>query len=168
MNRQREVSTRETFRFKRFARKSYSIFNSIRKTVTIGVLAGSALLSAHAASVEPPERAGIQSKPDTIPDKELDEVVVTASKAQLPLNMTARQVTVITSKEIERSPVRSAEELLNYVPGVDILQRTARCTGGHLPSGGSFDQAAILLNGINLQIHRPATTASTSPSTFQI
>lgn len=151
MNRQREVSTRETFRFKRFARKSYSIFNSIRKTVTIGALAGSALLSAHAASVEPPERAGIQSKPDTIPDKELDEVVVTASKAQLPLNMTARQVTVITSKEIERSPVRSAEELLNYVPGVDILQRGPHGVQADISlRGGSFDQAAILLNGINL------------------
>ena len=30
----------KAFRFKRFARKSYSVFNSIHKAVTIGVLSG--------------------------------------------------------------------------------------------------------------------------------
>ncbi|HBU45589.1 MAG TPA: TonB-dependent receptor, partial [Porphyromonadaceae bacterium] len=93
MNRQKQFSDRKTFRFKRFARRSYSIFNSIHKSVTIGVLSGCALLSAHAASVNPTEKTGIQAKPDTIPVKELDEVVVTASKAPLPLNMAAKLVT---------------------------------------------------------------------------
>jgi len=151
MNRQKQFSDRKTFRFKRFARRSYSVFNSIHKSVTIGVLSGCALLSAHAASVNPTEKTGIQAKPDTIPVKELDEVVVTASKAPLPLNMAAKLVTVITSKEIERAPVRSTEDLLNYVAGVDILQRGPHGVQADISlRGGSFDQAAILLNGVNL------------------
>ncbi len=151
MNGQKQFSDRKTFRFKRFARKSYSVFNSIHKAVTIGVLSGCALLSAHAASVNPAEGVIIQTKSDTIPVKELDEVVVTASKASLPPNMAAKQVTVITSREIERAPVRSAEDLLNYVAGVDILQRGPHGVQADISlRGGSFDQAAILLNGVNL------------------
>lgn len=151
MNGKNQFSNRETFRFKRFARKSYSVFNSIHRAVTIGVLSGSALISAHAASLTPTESTFIQTKTDSISEKELDEVVVTASKAQLPLSLAAKQVAVITSKEIERAPVRSIEELLNYKAGVDILQRGPHGVQADVSlRGGSFDQAAILLNGVNL------------------
>lgn len=151
MNRQNQLFNKKAFRFKRFARKSYSVFNSFHKTITIGVLSGCALISAHAASVNPVENVVIQSKSDTIPEKELDEVVVTASKAQLPLNMAAKLVTVITSKEIERAPVQSVEDLLTHFSGVDVLQRGPHGVQADITlRGGSFDQTAILLNGINL------------------
>lgn len=141
----------KAFRFKRFARKSYSVFNSIHKAVTIGVLSGSALMSAHATSVEPAERIVAHASLDTIPHTELDEVVVTASRVDLPLNLAARQVTVITRQEIERAPARGIEDLLNYVAGVDILQRGPHGVQADISlRGGSFDQTAILLNGINL------------------
>ena len=147
----KQLCTLKVFRFKRFARKSYSVFNSIHKAVTIGVLSGCALASAHAASVNPVETIFNETKSDTIPLTELDEVVVTASKVELPLNLAAKQVTVITSKEIERAPVRSIEDLLNYVSGVDIMQRGPHGVQADISiRGGSFDQAAILLNGVNL------------------
>src|SRR5690554_1398158 len=103
MNKQ-HFNTTKVFRFKRFARKSYSIFNSLNKAVTIGVLSGCALMSAHANSVEPVEQIFFETSTDSITETELDEVVVTASKVALPLNMAAKQVTVITSQEIERAP----------------------------------------------------------------
>lgn len=141
----------KAFRFKRFARKSYSVFNSIHKAVTIGVLAGSALMSAHAASVDPVERTHAESSSDSIPFKELDEVVVTASKVDLPLTLAAKQVTLISRQEIERIPVRSIEDLLDYVAGIDILQRGPHGVQADISlRGGSFDQTAILLNGVNL------------------
>ena len=141
----------KAFRFKRFARKSYSVFNSIHKTVTIGVLTGCALVSAHTASAEPMERVHAMSSTDTIPLTELDEVVVTASRVDLPLNLAAKQVTIITREEIERAPVRSVEDLLNHVAGVDILQRGPHGVQADISlRGGSFDQTAILLNGVNL------------------
>ncbi len=151
------------FRFKRFARKSYSVFNSLNKAVTIGVLTGCTLTTAHASSVKPIENIAIESSTDSIHPTELDEVVVTASKAELPLNLAAKQVTIISNSEIERAPARSIEDLLNYVAGVDILQRGPHGVQADISlRGGSFDQTAILINGINLTIHTPVTTASTS------
>lgn len=147
----KQLNTTKGFRFKRFARKSYSVFNSLHKVVTIGVLSGCALMSAHAVSIDPVERPQTGTPSDTIPEKELDEIVITASKVDLPLNLAAKQVTVITSAEIERSPVRSIEDLLQYVAGVDILQRGPHGVQADISlRGGSFDQAAILLNGVNL------------------
>ncbi len=141
----------KVFRFKRFSRKSYSVFNSIRKVITIGVLSGCALTSAHAASVHPMEKIQIETSPDTIPLKELDEVVVTASKMDLPLNLVAKQVVLISRKEVERTPIRGIEDLLNHVAGVDVLQRGPHGVQADISlRGGSFDQVAILLNGINL------------------
>ena len=139
------------FRFKRFARKTYSVFNSLNKAVTIGVLTGCTLTVAHASSISSIEQIAIEASTDSIPPTELDEVVVTASKADLPLSMASKQVTVITSKEIERTPARSIEDILTYVAGVDILQRGPHGVQADISlRGGSFDQTAILINGINL------------------
>ncbi len=151
MNQKNRHQNKEVFRFKRFARKSYSVFNSIQRTITIGVLSGCALLSAHASSVSPAEKADNPLISDSIPEKELSEIVVTGSKTSLPLNLSAKMVTVITSKEIERAPVKSVEDLLNYFPGADVLQRGPHGVQADISlRGGSFDQTAILLNGINL------------------
>ena len=146
-----QVKKMAVFRFKRFARRSYSVFNSLNKVITIGVLTGCTLTAAHATSVNPIEQIAIETSTDSVAPTELDEVIITASKANLPLNLASKQVTVISSKEIERSPARSIEDLLNYVAGVDILQRGPHGVQADISlRGGSFDQTAILINGINL------------------
>ena len=150
MNR-KQAKTKKAFRFKRFANKSYSAFNSLHKVVTIGFLTGCTLMSAHASSVEPSEAVRLEVKADTIPDQELEEVIVTASKAELPLSRASKLVTLITKTEIERSPAQSVQELLNSVAGIDVLQRGPHGVQADISlRGGSFDQVAILLNGINL------------------
>ena len=150
MNR-KQAKTKRAFRFKRFANKSYSAFNSLHKVVTIGFLTGCTLMSAHASSVEPSEAVRLEVKADTIPEQELEEVVVTASKAELPLSRASKLVTLITKTEIERSPALSVQELLNSVAGIDVLQRGPHGVQADISlRGGSFDQVAILLNGINL------------------
>lgn len=147
----KKFNSLKTIRFRRFARKSYSAFGSMHKVITIGVLAGSTLLSAHAASVTPIERTVVETSSDTVAHKELDEVTVAATKVDLPLSMAAKQVTVIGRTEIERAPVKSVQDLLNYVAGVDILQRSPHGVQADISlRGGSADQVAILLNGVNL------------------
>ncbi|MDR0421990.1 MAG: TonB-dependent receptor [Proteiniphilum sp.] len=147
----KQLKTTGVFRFKRFDRKSYSIFNSLHRAVTIGVLSGCTLTCAHAAAMTPRDRIWVETSADSIPPTELEEVVVTASRVDLPLNLAARQVTVISRREIERSPVRGIEDLLNYAAGVDILQRGPHGVQADVSlRGGSFDQTAILLNGVNL------------------
>lgn len=139
------------FRFKRFARKKFSVFNSLGKAVTIGVLSGCALASAHAASVNPKEKSELQIAPDTLQEVELDEIVVTATKADLPLNLASKQVTLITSIDIERAPVRSIQDMLTHIAGVDVQQRGPHGVQADISlRGGTFDQVAILLNGVNL------------------
>ena len=88
----KKFNSLKTIRFRRFARKSYSAFGNMHKVITIGVLAGSTLLSAHAASVTPIERTVVETSSDTVAHKELDEVTVAATKVDLPLSMATKQV----------------------------------------------------------------------------
>ena len=79
----------------------------------------------------------------------LDEALVSAQKPEI--SRSARSVTIISVKEIENRSIQSIQDLLNYISNVDVVQR-----GGHGVQadislrGGSFDQTAILLNGVNL------------------
>lgn len=147
---QRQLTRGRTFRFKRFAKKSYSAFNSMHKVVSIGVVTGLAmtLLSTSNVSAQTKESGEQQQK---VMEKELEEVMVTASKVSTPINQTARLVTIISREEIQQAPVQSIQELLIYAANVDVVQR-----GGHGVQadisirGGSFDQNAVLLNGVNL------------------
>ena len=147
----RQLNKTTAYRFKRFANKSYSAFSSLQKVVTIGVLTGCALTSAHATSVKPNEAIRMELKTDTIAEQELEELVVTASKAELPLSQASKIVTLITRTEIERSPAQSVQDLLQNVAGIDVMQRGPHGVQSDISMrGGSFDQVAILLNGINL------------------
>ncbi len=93
-----------------------------------------------------------QNSSDSIKIKRvLDEVTVTASRFTLPIAQVAKQVTIISKAEIDHAPIQSIQDLFNYVAGIDVVQR-----GGHGVQadisirGGSFDQTAILLNGVNI------------------
>lgn len=151
MKKKNQVLNRKSFRFKRFSRDTFSVFNSISKVVTIGVLAGCTLQSAHSQSVTSTEKVEITTKQDTIVSDELEEIVISASKTNLPISLSAKLVTVITSTDIERQPIQSIEDLLTHYSGIDIQQRGPHGVQSDISiRGGSFDQTAILLNGINL------------------
>ncbi|MFR9166858.1 MAG: TonB-dependent receptor plug domain-containing protein [Dysgonomonas sp.] len=140
----------KAYRFKRFARKAYSAFNSMHKVVNIGVVTGCMLTFAHST---PTTAQDLLSKSDQfkIEEQELDEVTVTASRIEMPLNQTAKLVTIITKQEIEQAPVKSIQDLLVYAANVDVIQRGGNGVQADISiRGGSSDQTAILLNGINL------------------
>ena len=102
----------KAFRFKRFARKSYSVFNSIHKAVTIGVLSGSTLVSAHTTAAEPMERVHAVSSTDTIPLTELDEVVVTGQGAEIARRRLASNVATVDGMELEKMPHGRVDQML--------------------------------------------------------
>lgn len=139
------------FRFKRFSRKAYSAFNSMHKVVNIGVVMACMLTLAHATKTNAQTVSVQHVHEEGIPEQELEEVTVTASRTETPLSQTAKIVTVITREEIAKSPVQSIQDLLVYSANIDVIQR-----GGHGVQadisirGGSADQTAILLNGVNL------------------
>ncbi len=144
------LEKRQAARFKHFSRKSYGVFNSLQRVVNTGVLAVSTLLFANVATASA-QTTGVEQQTPTTDETELDEVVVTSSRVALPLGIAPKVVTVISRSEIERLPFQNVSDLLGYIAGVDIQQR-----GGHGVQadvsirGGSYEQTAILLNGINV------------------
>lgn len=147
---QKQFNRSTNYRFRRFVNKAYSAFNSMHKSVSIGVLTGCVLTFAHSTQTSA-QTVNTLSESQKISEKELEEVTVTASRVELLANQAPKLVTVITRAEIDRAPVQSIQDLLNYVSSIDVQQR-----GGHGVQadisirGGSFDQTAILLNGVNL------------------
>ncbi|MDR2120393.1 MAG: TonB-dependent receptor [Tannerella sp.] len=108
------------------------------------------LTFAHAASTSA-QTVAAEQQPVKMQEEELEEVTVTASRTETPVSQSAKPVTVITKAQIEQAPVQSIQDLLIYAANIDIIQR-----GGHGVQadisirGGSADQTAVLLNGVNL------------------
>ncbi|MDR2384934.1 MAG: TonB-dependent receptor [Tannerella sp.] len=149
---QKKINQNRFVRFRRFSRKAYSAFNSMRKVVSIGVISACTLTFANKGKAVAQSDSTRQTpKGTTFSEQELEEVTVTASRIEMPVNQTAKSVTVITGGEIAAASVQSIEDLLVYVSNIDVVQR-----GGHGVQsdisirGGSADQTAVLLNGINL------------------
>lgn len=147
---QKHFQEQRAYRFKRFARKAYSAFNSMHKVVNIGVVRGCAIAFLSVSSVTA-QTSNSGEEQQKVMEKELDEVMVTASRVATPINQVAKLVTVITKEQIAQAPVQSIQDLLVYAANIDVVQR-----GGHGVQadisirGGSFDQNAVLLNGVNL------------------
>jgi iron complex outermembrane receptor protein len=136
----------DMFTFKRWGRKSYSLFNSLKRQVRIGVLLAVYTTVAH------PEYVFGQADTSRVNMKvDLDEVEVSAQRAPVAFPQVARMVSVIGKDEIEAAPVQSIQELLEYALSVDVRQRGSNGVQADISvRGGSFDQTLILLNGINI------------------
>jgi len=135
--------------FKRWSRKSYAVFRSIGKQIRIGVLTISCSLISVCTFA--------QTKTDTLTVKspereiELDEVVVSASRATTISSQLARTVEVVSKTEIERLVHRDIPSILETTKSVDIRTRGPLGIQSDVGiRGGTFDQTAILLNGINI------------------
>ena len=80
----------------------------------------------------------------------LDEVNINAQKANIYSDL-GRVVVMIDKADIERASVKSMDELLNYVAGMDVRQRGVNGVQSDVSiRGGSFDQILVLLNGVNI------------------
>lgn len=142
----RSLKRGDVFTFKRWGRKSYSLFSVLKKTVRIGVL------SAVYTCVIEPELGFAQTDTSKVSmEYNLDEIEVSAQKAPVAFSQVARIVSVISREEIEAAPVQSIQELLEYALSVDVRQRGILGVQADISvRGGSFDQTLILLNGINI------------------
>lgn len=81
----------------------------------------------------------------------LDEVVVSSSRIEIPFAQDSRSITVITSDEIAKSPASSLAELLQEVAGLDIRRRgTDGMQADLYIRGGGFDQTLLLIDGIKM------------------
>ncbi|MGB0444310.1 MAG: TonB-dependent receptor plug domain-containing protein, partial [Flavobacteriaceae bacterium] len=54
---------------------------------------------------------------------QLNEVVVSSPRLNVPFSEDSKSVTVITAKQIAETPVTSLADLLRFQAGVDVLQQ---------------------------------------------
>lgn len=82
---------------------------------------------------------------------DLPEAVVVGNRAAVALQSVGHTFDVLTSVELERLPISSVAEALQFVPGLDLRQRGPRGVQADLSiRGGTFDQVLILINGIRM------------------
>ena len=81
----------------------------------------------------------------------LEEVTVSGTRVPLTVHQSARMVTVLDTMLIRSAPAQTVNDLLKYAVGVDVRQRGAMGVQTDIGiRGGTFDQIAVLLNGINI------------------
>ncbi|MDR0686716.1 MAG: TonB-dependent receptor, partial [Dysgonamonadaceae bacterium] len=146
----KNIQSRPAYRFRQFSRKSFAVFNSLNRVINIGVVSGYVLT--FAATTQTAAQNRISTKEElTVPEQKLDEVLVTSSLSEITFDQTAKIISVITQNEIERQPSASVQDLLKNLAGLDVRQRGTNGTlAGVSVRGGTFEQTAILLNGVNL------------------
>lgn len=135
--------------WRQFTRHHDAMFLSMGKEIRIGVLSVATLLYAA------PDCATAQTSmapPLQADDKgvRLDDVEITASRVPLPVEQTARIVSVMTKEQLQECPAQSVNDLLKYAAGVDVRQRGAFGIQTDISiNGGTHDQIVLLLNGVN-------------------
>ena len=81
--------------------------------------------------------------------RNIDEVIISANRAQTSDNIT--NVQIINQEEIENAPVQTIEDLLEYAINVDVRQRGGQGVQADISMrGGTFEQVLVMLNGIKL------------------
>ena len=97
-----------------------------------------------------------EDKTDTLRVYYLDEVVVTAKRAEAKLRHCSASVSLLSEVDIETSNSNSAVDVLNYLPGV-FVQKT-----------GSFGRADIDIRGIGSRGRRVAVLINGKPEKMSL
>lgn len=81
----------------------------------------------------------------------IDEVVVMENRIQAPLSLSPSTIEIIPSELTGKLPANSVQGLLQMARGVDIRQRGPMGVQSDISvRGGSFDQVAVLIDGIGM------------------
>jgi len=96
--------------------------------------------------------AQVSKKDSTIDSVKLEKEVIIYGKG-IPFRLRERTSTIqeISMSQNDNLPIRSVNEALSFVPGLDLRQRGVQGVQGDLSiRGGTFDQNLILINGFKL------------------
>jgi vitamin B12 transporter len=82
---------------------------------------------------------------------DIETIEIQGKLISIPYKIANQNITVITREEIENSPAKSIDEILQQIPGMDIRRRGANGVQSDLGfRGSSFEQVLLLLNGIRM------------------
>lgn len=81
----------------------------------------------------------------------LAEVSFTAHGNQQPIRKTGRNIWIVPGSLLSRAPIHSIDDLLRFIPGLEIQQRGPQGVQGDLLiRGGTFQQVLVLIDGVRL------------------
>ncbi|GAA4329624.1 TonB-dependent receptor [Flaviaesturariibacter amylovorans] len=105
-------------------------------------------ISATAAALLSAIAAGAQTQPTEI---QLDPVTVTSGLAPINASRSGRNILVIPGSAFHKLPVSSIDELLRYVPGIEIQARGPMGAQSDIVMrGGTFQQVLVLIDGVRV------------------
>ena len=79
----------------------------------------------------------------------VEEVEIIGQRSPGVYSDIARAITVVSEGDMENSPIQTINDLIEFLPGVDLRQRGNLDVQADIGiRGGSFDQTLILINGI--------------------
>ncbi|KQM50034.1 TonB-dependent receptor plug domain-containing protein [Chryseobacterium sp. Leaf201] len=82
---------------------------------------------------------------------DIDQIEIQGKIISIPYKMANQNISVITREEIENSPAKSIDEILQQVSGMDIRRRGANGVQSDIAfRGSSSEQVLLLLNGIRM------------------
>ncbi|MEY4740261.1 MAG: hypothetical protein RLZZ05_1645, partial [Bacteroidota bacterium] len=82
-----------------------------------------------------------------VPD--LDPVMISATMQQKRIRETGRNISVLTKDDIKNIPANSLDELLRFVPGIEVQQRGPQGAQSDLIiRGGTFQQVLVVIDGM--------------------
>ena len=154
----------ETMRFRRFSRKSYALFACLGKVVLIGTLSAPIVAHAKAEGISTKTATEDNTHTGIAGEYQLDEVNITGSRAPMAAIQSAKIVAVITKDDINRAAAESINDVLKLATGVDVRQRGGFGVQTDISiDGGTFDQIAIFLNGVNISNPQTGHNAADFP-----
>ena len=81
----------------------------------------------------------------------MDTVFVQTTRIPMPIQATGRNISVIKGADIQQMSFTSIDDLLQYIPGIEVQSRNAFGAQGDITMRGStFTQVLILINGMKL------------------
>lgn len=81
----------------------------------------------------------------------LDPVTVTSSLIEKRSSETGRNIAIIKGESFSKLPVHSLDELLKYIPGIEVQARGPQGSQSDISiRGGTFQQVLVILDGLRL------------------
>lgn len=82
----------------------------------------------------------------------LKEVVITSTRIDVPFSKTSKNITIISSMDIQRSTASNMGDLLQNIEGIDIIRRGTNGMQADIKIRGSnFEQTLILIDGFKVE-----------------